>query len=821
MPSPRLNAVALAVLALASCKLALDRPLYEEGAVVGRAVSGVGLAPVAGARVSLVGASDLAITAADGTFAFHKLPGAALPLIARSDSKGDGLYDLAAFVQLCDPKADSTCPATANNGATWQLHRVEGGGDRVNGLDLGDVVLKPVGRVTGKVVQGGAPVAGARVAVVDLPFATTTDADGTFTLALLPAGDFQLAAAAAGHAALAPATVHVPVGAAADVGAIDLGASASSQGLSAQVATVGNFTSENATLHFTPEPGLGDDAYRRGTPDAGSEAFEETVPPTGQGAALKPHPLGLYRVTATLTSYFAADIPNVPIVSDPLDLATQPSFVLTPMGSASGETFTCDGQLPTAPTAVPASCACGVGVSTTGDAFCDAMSKDADGDGVPDATDDCPHVPNPSQKDAKMNGIGDACRVTISCGDATAILGVSTTLATCTATADNAKFPVTYAFTQTSGPALVAPTVAADGSATATFPVAGTYSYDVLATQAGDPAQATFAVTVSCGADGDCPRTWKCSAGACVSSCPNPCMPGVDSACAPSGLCVPQAPTSLALTPGDGSVALAWDPTPGATAYQRYSKTCADAAFLKAGDVVTASGTGTQRGAVSGLTNGVCYAFAVTAIDAMGEGLQQSPPPTGTPARPCAHDADCKLATWTCAAGVCASACTPACVMDAESACVAPAECGPQAPLNVVATPAVASAELAWDAYAGATDYSVYYADSATAHPERRTKYAKQSAVAGQARQGVLVTSLVPDTTYFFWVTATVGAGNEGLMQDTPASATPTLEADGGTSDGGTSDGGTSDGGGSDGGTTDGGTSDGGTSDGGTTDGGS
>ena len=34
---------------------------------------------------------------------------------------------------------------------------------------------------------------------------------------------------------------------------------------------------------------------------------------------------------------------------------------------------------------------------------------DVDGDGVPDGSDDCPSVANPSQEDSNGDGVGDAC----------------------------------------------------------------------------------------------------------------------------------------------------------------------------------------------------------------------------------------------------------------------------------------------------------------------------------------------------------------------------------------------------------------------------
>lgn len=44
-----------------------------------------------------------------------------------------------------------------------------------------------------------------------------------------------------------------------------------------------------------------------------------------------------------------------------------------------------------------------------------AAAPDADGDGVPDATDNCPRTSNPLQQDGDENGVGDACESTGAC----------------------------------------------------------------------------------------------------------------------------------------------------------------------------------------------------------------------------------------------------------------------------------------------------------------------------------------------------------------------------------------------------------------------
>jgi len=42
-----------------------------------------------------------------------------------------------------------------------------------------------------------------------------------------------------------------------------------------------------------------------------------------------------------------------------------------------------------------------------------ALAQDADGDGIPDASDNCPLVANATQADCDQNGVGDACQSSV------------------------------------------------------------------------------------------------------------------------------------------------------------------------------------------------------------------------------------------------------------------------------------------------------------------------------------------------------------------------------------------------------------------------
>lgn len=73
---------------------------------------------------------------------------------------------------------------------------------------------------------------------------------------------------------------------------------------------------------------------------------------------------------------------------------------------------------------------------------------DQDGDGIPDATDNCPTVSNPDQADANHNGVGDACEsaptVTIAPATSTVASGASITFTATAQDADNALNTLTY-----------------------------------------------------------------------------------------------------------------------------------------------------------------------------------------------------------------------------------------------------------------------------------------------------------------------------------------------------------------------------------------
>jgi hypothetical protein len=101
---------------------------------------------------------------------------------------------------------------------------------------------------------------------------------------------------------------------------------------------------------------------------------------------------------------------------------------------------------------------------------------DGDGDGVPDASDNCPAVANPSQSDADADGIGDACEPPPP-PPPPAAPAVFTTAT-----------PARFADTRPAGPTV-------DGAFSGAGPVAGNTSYEIqIAGRGSVPAGATAAI---------------------------------------------------------------------------------------------------------------------------------------------------------------------------------------------------------------------------------------------------------------------------------------------------------------------------------------
>ncbi len=87
---------------------------------------------------------------------------------------------------------------------------------------------------------------------------------------------------------------------------------------------------------------------------------------------------------------------------------------------------------------------CGVGVLAALLCATSAFARDGDGDGIPDGSDNCPLVANPTQADCDSNGIGDACEssITLATGNMGAIGSGVTTSGSLTGVASS-FWPVT------------------------------------------------------------------------------------------------------------------------------------------------------------------------------------------------------------------------------------------------------------------------------------------------------------------------------------------------------------------------------------------
>jgi fibronectin type 3 domain-containing protein len=190
---------------------------------------------------------------------------------------------------------------------------------------------------------------------------------------------------------------------------------------------------------------------------------------------------------------------------------------------------------------------------------------------------------------------------------------------------------------------------------------------------------------------------------------------------------VPATPTGVAATSGDGRATLRWDASLGATSYNLYYGTSVGS--------VRATGTKVANAVspkdLTGLTNGVTYYFAVTAVNANGESAASS-----------------------------------------EISTMPAATLPPAAPTGVTATAGNGQVTIGWTAVGNATSYNLYWGTA--------TGVSKTS---GTAILGVsspyVHAGRTNGTTYFYVVTAVNAFGESAASLQ--VSATPSTGTSGGT----------------------------------------
>jgi fibronectin type 3 domain-containing protein len=182
------------------------------------------------------------------------------------------------------------------------------------------------------------------------------------------------------------------------------------------------------------------------------------------------------------------------------------------------------------------------------------------------------------------------------------------------------------------------------------------------------------------------------------------------------GATAPAAPTGLNAVPGNGSVAVSWAGSAGATSYSVYRATA------PGGQGTTPVGTVTGTSFTdTGLTNGTRYYYKVRAANAVGSsGLSAEvsavPGTTGTP---------------------------------------------PGVPFGVVITPRTGNILLQWGFMSAATGYNVY----------RSTSPGAETLLIHVTSPTHIDTAVTPGVTYYYQFTATNGGGESARTAEFPATA--------------------------------------------------
>jgi alpha-tubulin suppressor-like RCC1 family protein len=199
---------------------------------------------------------------------------------------------------------------------------------------------------------------------------------------------------------------------------------------------------------------------------------------------------------------------------------------------------------------------------------------------------------------------------------------------------------------------------------------------------------------------------------------------------------VPDAPTGVLATPGNGSATVTWSApaSDGGSAITSFTVTAADSTTPANGGQTCSWSTGPLTCTVSGLTNGDSYSFTVTATNGVGTGPASSP----------------------------SSSVTPATV--------------PDAPTGVLATPGNASARVSWSA-PGSDGGSVITSYTITAADSTTPANGGQTCTWSTGPLTCKVSELTNGDSYSFTVTATNGVGT-GAASSPSSSVTPATVPD-------------------------------------------
>ena len=178
---------------------------------------------------------------------------------------------------------------------------------------------------------------------------------------------------------------------------------------------------------------------------------------------------------------------------------------------------------------------------------------------------------------------------------------------------------------------------------------------------------------------------------------------------------LPSPPTGLAATPGSGQVALAWNPSSGATSYRVKRATVSGGPYGLIASPTSPGYTDTS------VTNGTTYYYVVSAVNVAGESNNSSQV-SATPQAPL-----------------------------------------PSPPTGLAATPGSGQVALAWNPSSGATSYRVKRA-TVSGGP--------YGLIASPTSPGYTDTSVTNGTTYYYVVSAVNAAGESN--NSSQVSATPT-----------------------------------------------